>query len=541
MSTINTIFLLLSDGKPRSLRQIVEETGLTEKQAMNAINRQWDNRTIARSKKTKSVIDRQFRGRAGKTKNIRTFHFYTLPEHMTFEYELKPERSEPRIVKSKAIREFLEENINSAFFSREIYDCLIQKYGEKIKLNIQEIMSNVRRLEKKRLMYVRGYSGVEKQTPFQQGFLITAIDQSKTAQQALDEAFQRTELRLQDVPDTENSTLFRIYTIHDTIYTNSLKRELTAKFFLDNVLNISRYALTRAIGRCLDLYPNLKEIKIFNRFLFYYDSNVLSEADLNAQIEMKKNWLRKAAGRWNRLGHNWEAIVGWFVDRFTKDVTFWTQEHRRKAPLDPLISKRGMHPRRITLHLIKKVGDRKNKAEVDRVWEVTPTLFSESPTRYVCEAKWSIITKKTLDDFFEVLRWSKEFGADSENGRVIKTGVVPIFAASAFSDSTVRLKDVTISMASYASRLNIEIWTQARFNGMLQDHGISDIVTVRKICRAAADEYEVSAMLDAIWKEPATAEEIYKKYLLKNSTLFDIEKEMEAGKKKKSKKKSKRS
>ena len=537
MSTINQIFLLLSDGKPRSLRVISTELGIDISIAMNSIHRQWNNRLIARSKNRISEVDIQFRGRAGKSKNTRTYHHYTLPQFMTINFELKPENIGPKINKSECIRHFILNNVDQAFFSREIFDSLKQELGEELQLNIPEIMSTVRKMEKKRQVYVRGYSGAEKQTPFRTGFLITALELAKPIQQALDEAFQRTELRLQDVDDSENPTLHRVYTIHDSIYTNSLKRELTAKFFLDNVLNVSRYALNHAIERCLELYPYLKEIKIFNRFLFYYDSKTLSEADVHAQIELKKNWLRKAAGRWNRLGHNWEAIVGWFVDKFTKDVTFWSQDHRRKAELDPLISRRGMHPRRITLHLIKNVGDRKSKAEVDRVWEVTPTLFSKSPTIYVCEAKWSIITKKTLDDFFEVLRWSKEFGADSDTARVIKSGVVPIFAASAFSDSQVKLNNEYISMAAYAARLNIEIWTQARFNGMLREHGVSEFVTVQKICRAAADEYEVSAMLDAIWKEPVSAEEIHKKYVLKNSELFEIEKEMDAGTKKKIKKK----
>lgn len=168
-------------------------------------------------------------------------------------------------------------------------------------------------------------------------------------------------------------------------------------------------------------------------------------------------------------------------------------------------------------------------------------MFSKSPTIYVCEAKWSIITKKTLDDFFEVFRLSKEFCADSDTTRVIKSGVLPIFAVSAFSDSTFKLNDKTISMAAYAAHLNIEIWTQARFNGMLRDYGVSEFVTVRKICRAAANEYEVFAMHDIIWKETATAETIHEQYVLKNSELLEIEKEMDASKKKKIKKKPKRS
>jgi len=49
---------------------------------------------------------------------------------------------------------------------------------------------------------------------------------------------------------------------------------------------------------------------------------------------------------------------------------------------------------------------------------------------------------KHVDDFLEVLRWSKEFGVDTPDGREIKQGVIGVFAASAFNPKeTVQLKD----------------------------------------------------------------------------------------------------
>ena len=87
-----------------------------------------------------------------------------------------------------------------------------------------------------------------------------------------------------------------------------------------------------------------------------------------------------------------------------------------------------MDKRRITLHLLRPVGDRKQAAEVDRVWKVTPGLFSPTVT-YVLECKWGLVNKKTLDDFLEVLKWSTDFGVDTENGRDLKKSVVPVFAA----------------------------------------------------------------------------------------------------------------
>jgi len=64
------------------------------------------------------------------------------------------------------------------------------------------------------------------------------------------------------------------------------------------------------------------------------------------------------------------------------------------------------------LHLIKSVGGRRRAAEVDRVWEVPPSIFAP-PITYVLSCKWGVVTKHHIDDFLEVLRWSKEFGVDT--------------------------------------------------------------------------------------------------------------------------------
>ena len=140
-------------------------------------------------------------------------------------------------------------------------------------------------------------------------------------------------------------------------------------------------------------------------------------------------------------------MVGWFIDKLTSGARFWTQSHRSK-----------MDERRITIHLIKCVGGRRNNAEVDRVLQVTlgPLLKS---TMYVLECRWGLVKKRHIDDFFNVLRWSKEFGFDSPDGRQIKQGITGVFAGSSFDPKeSVRLKDEsTISLASYAARMNIQL------------------------------------------------------------------------------------
>lgn len=101
-----------------------------------------------------------------------------------------------------------------------------------------------------------------------------------------------------------------------------------------------------------------------------------------------------AKGRANRIGHNWEAVPGWFIDSLTPGARFWTQSHRSN-----------MDPRRITIHLIKPVGGRRQNAEVDRVWEVTPGPLLK-PTTYVLECKWRLVKKRHFPDTPETRRKS---------------------------------------------------------------------------------------------------------------------------------------
>lgn len=234
--------------------------------------------------------------------------------------------------------------------------------------------------------------------------------------------------------------------------------------------------------------------------------------DLHANIEMKKNYIRVRFGRDNRIGHNWEAVVEWFIDKFTEGAEFQKQKHRRN-----------IDPRRITLHLLKPVGSRKQSAEVDRVWRVTPGLFSPTVT-YVLECKWSVVTRKTLDDFLEVLRWSTDFGCDTENGRELMKGVVPVFGAGAYNPKEkVTVSRQTITLAQYASRLNIKLLRPADFNCKLREHGVEKKVTVQKICKACRDEKDVRIVLDEVWQNPVKTQDILSETLCRNEVIFRFE------------------
>ena len=78
-----------------------------------------------------------------------------------------------------------------AFFSREIASSL---YGKGVKF--ADIMANVRRYERMGLVYVRGYRADDHHSSFQEGYLITWIDQEKSRDEALADAVDITNTAL---------------------------------------------------------------------------------------------------------------------------------------------------------------------------------------------------------------------------------------------------------------------------------------------------------------------------------------------------------
>lgn len=134
------------------------------------------------------------------------------------------------------------------------------------------------------------------------------------------------------------------------------------------------------------------------------------------------------------------------------------------------------------------------------------------------------MTRKTLDDFLEVLKWSTHFGVDTENGRDLKKSVVPVLAAGAFnSREKVAVNDKRITLSQYACRLNVKLLRSADFNAKLREHEVGKNLSVQKICRACKDEKEVRLMLDLAWKEPSKIQETMHKKATENQEIFQFE------------------
>ena len=518
------ILSVLLNGGPRSQRDVVRETGLSEPEVWQGLRRAWEAGRLLRTRKPIQESEKIFKGRGGLTRNRRIYHLYVLKPRKRQQLligdlefvSFHPDHLDPRgggtKSKAKTILEYLRNHPQEAFFSKQIAKALAD-YGVKI----ADVMANVRRFERKGLLYVRGYRTDQRQTPFQDGYLITWIDQKKPRDNALTEAIERTTQALQNMSAT-NPVIDRVHRVRDMIIEASRLRELVGFNYIHDKLACTEYQAEDAVARALQLYGDLLEVKLFGAYKYYYHQS-LDANELKAAIKMKENYIRKTQGRMNRIGHNWEACVEWFIDKFTTGARFWTQEHRTQ----------NMDSRRITLHLMKPVAGRLSNAEVDRVWEITPGPLTQ-PITFVLECKWGLVHKRQIDDFFTILKWSKEFGVDTPEGRQVKNGVNGIFAGNSFDpNERVRLKDdKVISLPEYAARINIQLLKASNFNQKLHERGCPTKLSVQEICKTAKDENQTKEILDRVWTEPKASLEFLGKFRQVNVEHYQFERMIEA-------------
>ncbi|AFU59341.1 hypothetical protein Ngar_c24170 [Candidatus Nitrososphaera gargensis Ga9.2] len=533
------IISAMADGKPKSAQDIVNATSLERSKVWTALSKLWRAGLVLRTDRPVSENCKKFRGRHGATSNTRLYHLYVLNGDSTepqdysidgrrfvrFSSEYSDKRgSKGEKSKARLILNFLKDNSDRAFYSTEIYNALKDR-GVKM----PDVMTAARRYERKGLLYIRGYQTHDSCSPFAEGYLVTWIDSSnKDETSALKDAVAKTNQALSNKAST-NPVVERVLAIRNTTIAESELGRLVSFNLIRDKLGTTENEANTAVARAMQLYPGIKEVKLFGNFRYYYHESSMNGEVLNAALEMAKNYIRMSKGRANRIGHNWEACVEWFIDKFTVGAEFRMQNHRNNG------NDGRMDPRRITLHLIKSVGDRRQNAEVDRVWTVTPSVFAK-PITYVLECKWGIVRRKDLDDFFNVLKWSTDFGVDTPEGRQVKNGVIGVFAAGAFEDIHIKVngKDGTegekITLAQYASRLNVQLLRASDFNQKLHDRQVPKEVTVQKICRAARNENDVRRMLDAIWDKPENAVKVLSDAITANSDVYRFEEELEEGK-----------
>jgi len=162
------ILAVLSNGKPYSHREIVKATGLSDEAVWGCLRRCWHKRLILRSDKPLHEFNRKLKGRAGIRTNMRSYHRYLMNTasvkgfkivgNTTFvEYEESKNGSAGS--KAKLILEFIKSHGDQAYFSKEIVEAL-KESG----IRATDVKSNVRRFERRGLIFVRGYRVNERQT-----------------------------------------------------------------------------------------------------------------------------------------------------------------------------------------------------------------------------------------------------------------------------------------------------------------------------------------------------------------------------------------
>ena len=321
-ATQEKIVCALSDGKPKSAKELTLKLRLNSDIVESALRRMWHNFSVLRSAKPIVCYDKTFRGRSGMVSNVRQYYNYLLVSEdiksvflVGQEYVAYSEKYADRrggvgeVSKAHCVREFLYQNRDRAYFSKSVVEALKGK-----EVVAADIMPVVRRLEAKGRVYVRGYRSHDKQTPFREGFLLTWIDEDKPRDVALADAVRRTRVALEDNGST-NPVIERIHTVRDVVLETTLLRDLVSFEFLYSRLGCSVCEAEGAIARALKLYGDLREIKLFGAYRYYYHES-MSQTDLNVAVEFKQNYVRQMKGKQNRIGHNWGACVEWFIDKY---------------------------------------------------------------------------------------------------------------------------------------------------------------------------------------------------------------------------------
>lgn len=305
----------LTDGRPRDVREIAALTGLGRKAADNALRRCWMDGDLLRAELPVTA-----EGGLGPRR-----HLYVLAGgavegsgYRFVRYDTAAKRVES---KAALIVAFLRARPREAFFSRQIVDALKERG-----VRPTDIMPNVRRWERRGLVYVRGYRTHDCEIPFEDGYVLTLIDPATPRDEAVLAASERAKRALEGRILSSKPFLQRIGMVRDLIIDATGDGEILDAGYLRSRLGCSDHQFEQAIARAMQLYPDLRELKLFGEYRYYHHAS-MSPEDLRAAVALKQGYLRKTKEQENRVGHNYEAAVQWFIDRFTK-ATFWTQEHR---------------------------------------------------------------------------------------------------------------------------------------------------------------------------------------------------------------------
>jgi len=517
---ISRVMRLLDDGHPRNIKQIAQELNVAEKNVHNPVHVLYARGGILRTEKPHTPES------ARKWEKLPPRYLWTISPDgekdatIGGEKYIAYKKREGKSL-SQHIIEYVTTHLrDKAAFTTQVRKDLEESLGVRVlQTTVMCVLSNHRHRE----VYIRGYQGAERMTPFEQGYAVTWLDSNLPREQGLAEAKERTDKFLQDKQTT--SPLFqRVHNIFDIVTDVSLKRDIASQIFIISEVGCSRHQLELALKKTLEFYPSIKRVSIFGDeqgnygYPHYYNEKILSHDDLEAAVKAKQQYLMKVKTSDERKGHALEGVVWWSLEKFRR-ARFLPQKHRTE----------GMHPYRHTIHLMKPVRRRKKSAEIDGVWESSePSLLCNNmEVTNLLEVKFNLVRRDDIEDFLDIARFSKEFGADDRHGRVIRNGVVLWMAGAAIDNkASILVGNDYLTVASFASRLGIKFIPVSQINEQLQRRGWEK-ASVKAICRVAKDAHEAMEALDQIWAHPKEAKGIISKYTEQNKSILEQERMLE--------------
>jgi hypothetical protein len=139
-STQASILAALAGGKPKTHRELVQATGLSDAAIWNAVARAWHLGLVMRTEKPAYEAVKLFKGRDGVRKTTRAFHQYLLApkgktqvrvdglEFVAFSKRYIDARGGGAKSKAKLVLEFLKAHADRAWYSKHIVDALKKHY-----------------------------------------------------------------------------------------------------------------------------------------------------------------------------------------------------------------------------------------------------------------------------------------------------------------------------------------------------------------------------------------------------------------------------
>ena len=136
----------MSDGRPRSSRNVAEQLHFTDRAAESVCYRSWKAGLLLRSIRPIRERNRTLAGRSGSRYNTRSYYLFVL-HNGSDEAELESLKflsfsGTPRIArpnKSQLILSFLRENVDKAFYTSEIAKLLRDQAGNNLYYNTNSI------------------------------------------------------------------------------------------------------------------------------------------------------------------------------------------------------------------------------------------------------------------------------------------------------------------------------------------------------------------------------------------------------------------